>query len=57
MRSLSETMKEIMKGQNIGPAYEETMRQVFADPDVASFLNKNSQILSKEAINRGEAKL
>lgn len=57
MRSLSETMKEIMKGQNIGPAYEETIRQVFADPDVASFLNKNSQILSKEAINRGEAKL
>lgn len=57
MRSLSDTIKEIMKGQNLGPAYEKMMQQVFADPDVATFLNKNAQVLSKEAINRGEAKL
>lgn len=46
-----------MKSQNMGPAYQKMMDQVLKDPEVAAFLQKNSQSFSKEAINRGEAKL
>ena len=57
MKSLSKTMKEIMKSQNFGSAYEQMINQVLNDPEVAAFLKNNTQKLSPEAIERGEAKL
>ena len=49
MKSLSKTMKEIMKSQNFGPAYEQMISQVLNDPEVAAFLKNNSQKLFKNA--------
>lgn len=57
MKSLSATLQELMRGQNIQPAYRKMMQTVFADPDVHAFLTANQDRLSKEAIDRGSAKL
>ena len=46
-----------MKSQNFGPAYEQMISQVLNDPEVATFLKNNSQKLSPQAVERGEAKL
>ena len=53
MKSLSKTMKEIMKSQNFGSAYEQMINQVLNDPEVAAFLKNNAQKLSPQAIERG----
>lgn len=57
MKSLNQIIKEMMTDKEIEPTYRQTMQQVFADPDVSSFLSQNAQRLSEQAINRGESKL
>ena len=57
MQSLNKTLQELMRGQNIANNIQQTMKQVYADKDVQTFLNENRDRLSKEAIKRGQSKL
>lgn len=57
MKSLNQIIKELMINKDIEPTYRQTMQQVFADTDVASFLSRNAPKLSEQAINRGQSKL
>ena len=52
MQSLNKTLQELMRGQNIANNIQQTMKQVYADKDVQTFLNENRDRLSKEAINQ-----
>ena len=57
MKSLSSAIQQLMNGQNMQPAYQQMMQKVFADPAVKDFLNQHQDVLSKDVIQRGEAKL
>ncbi|MCC4340182.1 primosomal protein DnaI [Limosilactobacillus reuteri] len=57
MQSLNKTLQGLMRGQNIANNIQQTMKQVYADKDVQTFLNENRDRLSKEAIKRGQSKL
>lgn len=57
MKSLSSAIQQLMNGQNMQPAYQQMMQKVFADPAVKNFLNEHQDALSKDVIQRGEAKL
>lgn len=57
MKSLSSAIHQLMNGQNMQPAYQQMMQKVFADPMVKDFLSQHQDTLSKDVIQRGEAKL
>ena len=57
MQPLNKTLQELMQGQNINANIQQTMKQVYADPEVCEFLNANQERLTKQIIVRGESKL
>lgn len=57
MQPLNKTLKRIMDGRNINANRRETMRKVYHDPTVRSFLAANKDQLSQEGIRRSWSKL
>ena len=57
MKSLSESLQEVMKNRNVAANVTELMKRVLADPDVKSFLMQNKEQISREMVKSSQSKL
>ncbi|WP_353989114.1 primosomal protein DnaI [Pediococcus argentinicus] len=57
MENVRETLKELMNRRKLDQRFTDVMDKVYSDPDVIAFCEQHKNELSKEALDRGAAKL
>lgn len=57
MESIQTALNKVLNGATVTPQYRQTMKAVFADPDVKAFLDAHADRLSDQMIARGSSKL
>ncbi|MGM9892315.1 primosomal protein DnaI [Limosilactobacillus sp.] len=57
MKSLSESLQNVMRGKNVAASVDLLMKRVLADPDVKAFLLQNQDQITKEMVHSGQSKL
>ena len=57
MQNVQDTLKQIMNKRKLNHRFSEVMQQVYKNPDVIEFCQKNKEQLSQHAIEIGSSKL